>query len=73
MKVPPKRKGNNRLLHHSIIEQAPSMKVPPKREGNGLGVLQIEHSVVPSMKVPPKRKGNRALRWASELPTRTPQ
>ena len=34
MKVPPKRKGNQKDLITHGLQQQPSMKVPPKRKGN---------------------------------------
>ena len=36
MKVPPKRKGNLRVVGNEGAALFPSMKVPPKRKGNSI-------------------------------------
>ena len=58
MKVPPKRKGNDKAALGCGAAVVASMKVPPKRKGNGGDAGAGDTYPWASMKVPPKRKGN---------------
>ena len=64
MKVPPKRKGNARLLvtQRAAVNEALN-ESPSEKEGKCREAERTMGEVFgPSMKVPPKRKGNSSFR-----------
>ena len=58
MKVPPKRKGNNRHGDHERATRRALNESPSEKEGKFSFLLLYFNFYYPSMKVPPKRKGN---------------
>ena len=59
MKVPPKRKGNNKQIGQVTHKFGALNESPSEKEGKCPNhLLRAIASMGPSMKVPPKRKGN---------------
>ena len=57
MKVPPKRKGNPRVVKFHAYYSRPSMKVPPKRKGNSGRSSASRHHQSPLNESPSEKEG----------------
>ena len=58
MKVPPKRKGNQKTGRDHIVQLVrPSMKVPPKRKGKLLNALKADRDAKTLNESPSEKEG----------------